>query len=408
MIHYKTCELCGNEFQTNISTQKRCNKTNIKQCEFDGCTTKYQVVCNAAHGYHKYCNYHRIYNKPKICENCGDNFLGQDNAKYCNKIKIRACLNCNKEFEYICDIHKQKFCSRECQLKHLHRTYIPLHNQIMWGQYRDKMLACQRHRVKQMPEEQKMFIKNKINECNNKTDFSKIDSLAEHNKNYIRYTSEYASIYIITFKDKDYIKVGITYSDKSQKIKEYPNKDKVFKYNGKMKLIVDLEAIIHTIFPRVWQDDIKTGLTEFHKLSDLESIKRYIDLFLNHRFTKTGKFMLFDEQPAWSVLDHIFYYHSYDMRKFVVIPTGFRTDFASVPRLLWWLLPPQGDCGERNYGTSSILHDYLCSKFHKGEVTRKYADDTFLEAMLSVGVNKKLAYLMYFFVRLYAKIKRYK
>lgn len=38
----------------------------------------------------------------------------------------------------------------------------------------------------------------------------------------------------------------------------------------------------------------------------------------------------------------------------VVIPVGFITDFASIPRALWRVLPPTGQ-----YGKAAVIHDWL-------------------------------------------------
>ena len=38
----------------------------------------------------------------------------------------------------------------------------------------------------------------------------------------------------------------------------------------------------------------------------------------------------------------------------IVIPVGFVTNFASIPKILWSILPPIG-----KYTSISILHDYL-------------------------------------------------
>ena len=38
----------------------------------------------------------------------------------------------------------------------------------------------------------------------------------------------------------------------------------------------------------------------------------------------------------------------------VVVPAGFATDFASVPRAFWRLLPPFGE-----YMLAAVVHDYL-------------------------------------------------
>lgn len=54
----------------------------------------------------------------------------------------------------------------------------------------------------------------------------------------------------------------------------------------------------------------------------------------------------------------------------VTIPKDFVTDGASVPRLLWWLLPPTGV-----YFDEAVLHDYLVRYEVVG--TRYAADDYF-------------------------------
>lgn len=75
------------------------------------------------------------------------------------------------------------------------------------------------------------------------------------------------------------------------------------------------------------------------------------------------------------------------------IPEGFVTDFASVPRCLWWLLPPMG-----RYGKAALLHDWLYSV---RTTSRKEADEIFLDAMLMMGVRKLIALAMFVAVRLF-------
>lgn len=74
------------------------------------------------------------------------------------------------------------------------------------------------------------------------------------------------------------------------------------------------------------------------------------------------------------------------------IPKGFETDFASVPKSLWNILPPLG-----KHNRASLLHDFL---YVNNINSRKYSDHLFLCTMLEDGVNKIKAYLMYFGVRL--------
>lgn len=40
----------------------------------------------------------------------------------------------------------------------------------------------------------------------------------------------------------------------------------------------------------------------------------------------------------------------------VDVPVGYRTDLASTPWWIRWLLPPNG-----KYGKAAVIHDYLCA-----------------------------------------------
>ena len=73
------------------------------------------------------------------------------------------------------------------------------------------------------------------------------------------------------------------------------------------------------------------------------------------------------------------------------VPVGFITDFASVPRLLWWLFPKWG-----KYGNAAIIHDYL---YWQQKYTRKRADEIFLEGMGVLNVNKYVKCALYYAVR---------
>lgn len=55
----------------------------------------------------------------------------------------------------------------------------------------------------------------------------------------------------------------------------------------------------------------------------------------------------------------------------ITVPEGFRTDLASVPRLLHPLFPPDGE-----YAEAAVIHDYLCQ-----HSIRRRADAVFLEVL---------------------------
>lgn len=96
----------------------------------------------------------------------------------------------------------------------------------------------------------------------------------------------------------------------------------------------------------------------------------------------------------------------------ITVPAGFKTDFASTPRWLWWLLPPHG-----RYSAAAIVHDWLyyrgtadhwcggcCAGHYEWELDVRYraaADRIFLEAMDQLGVLLGVRRAMYRAVRIF-------
>jgi len=86
--------------------------------------------------------------------------------------------------------------------------------------------------------------------------------------------------------------------------------------------------------------------------------------------------------------------------EYVRVPRGFPTDFASVPRAFWVVLPPDGQ-----YSQAAVLHDYLYSchgVLPKKTYTRKRCDELFLEAMAVLEVPTWKRLIMYRAVRMFA------
>ncbi len=88
-----------------------------------------------------------------------------------------------------------------------------------------------------------------------------------------------------------------------------------------------------------------------------------------------------------------FRYHvgSYPSETIIAVPKGFITDFASVPRPFWNILPPWG-----RYGKAAVVHDFC---YRRAICTRKRCDKIFLEAMKVLGVPGWKRYVMYLAVR---------
>lgn len=81
----------------------------------------------------------------------------------------------------------------------------------------------------------------------------------------------------------------------------------------------------------------------------------------------------------------------------VAVPRLFVTDLASVPRLLWWLLPPH----DPQYAAAAVLHDYLLSLPDFDRIT---AHSIFLEALTALGVAPWKAWVMFLAVVTYGRL----
>lgn len=113
-------------------------------------------------------------------------------------------------------------------------------------------------------------------------------------------------------------------------------------------------------------------------------------------FTKPLKLEYLDGRQ-WKVLETFVYHVGAEDSGFAIkVPKGFITDFASIPRFFWRVLPPTG-----KYGKAAVLHDWLYSY---GNYARIYADSVFLEAMQVLQVPPWQRYAMYKAVRMFGWI----
>ena len=81
-----------------------------------------------------------------------------------------------------------------------------------------------------------------------------------------------------------------------------------------------------------------------------------------------------------------------------VVPNGFKTDLASVPKIVWPILPPHG-----LYLSAAILHDFFCEN---DWISRTDGDRLFKEAMSHSNVPTWKAWTIWFGVRAYAILNR--
>jgi hypothetical protein len=75
----------------------------------------------------------------------------------------------------------------------------------------------------------------------------------------------------------------------------------------------------------------------------------------------------------------------------VNVPIGFQTDFASIPRPFWIILPKWG-----RYGNAAVIHDWL---YWSQERPRPAADAILLEAMTVLAVGTVTRVAIYWAVR---------
>lgn len=94
------------------------------------------------------------------------------------------------------------------------------------------------------------------------------------------------------------------------------------------------------------------------------------------------------DDNSWTVVERLVYRGRRDT---FVVPAGFPTDFASVPRVVVWLVPRFG-----RYTLPAILHDWLVSE---GLVSPRDADGIFRRSMRELGVPVVRRWLMWTGVR---------
>jgi hypothetical protein len=94
-----------------------------------------------------------------------------------------------------------------------------------------------------------------------------------------------------------------------------------------------------------------------------------------------GLFVYRFKDPMWALLKPVSWRPNEPDSKIppVNVPTGFVTDFASIPRAFYSLLRPDGD-----YTYPAILHDYL---YWTQQRSREESDDVFRFAMIDFQIG---------------------
>jgi hypothetical protein len=84
------------------------------------------------------------------------------------------------------------------------------------------------------------------------------------------------------------------------------------------------------------------------------------------------------------------------LERIIRVPFGFVTDFASVPRVLWALIPPTG-----RYSKAAVIHDlaYQCPEMITPIITRLQGDRLLLEGMCALRTGWLTRWLIFWGVR---------
>jgi hypothetical protein len=98
-----------------------------------------------------------------------------------------------------------------------------------------------------------------------------------------------------------------------------------------------------------------------------------------------------DDGGEWTLYEEFDYYD--DSGITYKVPAGFKTDFASVPRIFWSIIPPYG-----RYGKAAVLHDYF---YRTDSIPKDKADLEFKNAMIILNVPKWKVFTLYNAVRLF-------
>jgi len=108
----------------------------------------------------------------------------------------------------------------------------------------------------------------------------------------------------------------------------------------------------------------------------------------------------YQDNGKWKLIEEFCYYTDVlPERTYIIVPEGFETNFASIPRIFWNIYPPM----DPKYGKAAVIHDYLYSKDCSINLPRELCDKIFLEAMTVLGAGKFQKILFYILVRIFGE-----
>jgi len=92
-----------------------------------------------------------------------------------------------------------------------------------------------------------------------------------------------------------------------------------------------------------------------------------------------------------------FVYHvgSYPSKEIIIVPIGYITDFATVPRIFWTVISPVD-----RHAKAAVIHDFLYD--YPECYSRKEIDEIFLEALNVLDIKSWKKNCLFYGVRLFS------
>lgn len=83
----------------------------------------------------------------------------------------------------------------------------------------------------------------------------------------------------------------------------------------------------------------------------------------------------------------------------IVIPKGYKTNGADIPRIFWSIFPPNSP----EYMSAVVVHDYMCD--NDKLFSKEYADNVFKKALQELEVNPIKVWIFYNVVKYAHKLE---
>lgn len=104
------------------------------------------------------------------------------------------------------------------------------------------------------------------------------------------------------------------------------------------------------------------------------------------------------DRPGYFRLTQDLIYYSARLKRQIIVPAGYETNFASIPWFMQSIIQVNG-----KHRKPAVVHDYLCDHGDDPEVNvpQREADFILLEGMKVTDTRKTQQYVMFPLVRLY-------